>query len=81
VIRKNLGVRLEAGKIEFHGILIVSADGSTRIPVEDESTRIRFSFQCNPLGLVSDESAHQIADDLSRGFALGKIGEYEWHAD
>jgi hypothetical protein len=81
VIRKNLGVRLEAGKIKFAGILIVSADGSTRIPVDAENERIPFSFQCNPPDLVSDESAQRIADELSRGFGMGKVGEVEWRAD
>jgi hypothetical protein len=81
VIRKDSGLKREVGKIKFHGILIVSADGSTRIPVDDENNRTPFSFQCNPPGLISDEAAQRIADELSRGFGMGKVGEDEWRAD
>jgi hypothetical protein len=33
------------------------------------------SFQCKPPGFVSEETAQRIADDLSRGFSKGKVGE------
>jgi hypothetical protein len=78
VIRKDFVARRTAGTIEFRGIMVGSADG---VPVNDEINRIPYSFQCNPRGLVSDESAQCIADELSRGFDKGKIGEIEWRTD
>jgi hypothetical protein len=80
VIRKDLGKKRKVGEIEFRGIMVASADGPAHIPVDGESNQVH-SYQCNPPGLVSDESAQRIAGDLSRGFDMGKIGEDEWRAD
>jgi hypothetical protein len=80
VIRTHLGVRREAGQIEFRGIPLTCGDGSTRIPVTAERKQVPFSFQCNPPGFVSDQTARQIAAEISCGFGNGKIGDDEWSA-
>jgi hypothetical protein len=58
------GIR-EERQIEFHGIAVTCG-------------RVPFSFQCTPPGVVSDETARRIADDLSCGFGVGEIGGIEW---
>jgi hypothetical protein len=65
VTRTGPNGRREEDQIEFHGIAVTCG-------------RVPFSFQCTPPGVVSDETARCIADQLSYGFGVGKIGEIEW---
>lgn len=71
-------VRVEAGTVDFRGIRVTRADGTTKIPLDANSRPVPFSSKCNPSGIIREDEALRIAEALFRNEVRGTIDSCEW---
>jgi hypothetical protein len=71
-------VRIEEGTVDFRGVRVTRADGTTKVPLDANSQPVRFSYECNPSDIIREDEALRIAEALSRNEVRGTLDSYEW---
>jgi hypothetical protein len=79
-------VSRHVGTFHFRGVKVRTADGSLRVPVANsEIVPLTCAFKLYPPASLSrarvEELAQRIADELSTGRGIGRIGGYGWNVE
>ncbi len=82
IIRESEAVAEILGYIDFQGLVIQNADGSSNIPVDKQVNRIPFRYRTNPPNLIVKQEMETIAEQLSRGMVRADMdGGREWRIE
>jgi len=71
--------RAERGTITYDHIPLTLPSGATRYFLDPEGKmQTSFTYSCEPEDILSPELILEIANAISQGVGIGRVGHYRW---
>ncbi len=79
--RREGGLMAEAGILEFYGVPVTKADGSSWIEFDSLGGPRAGQVRLQPAGIATGSEIRAINHALSRNEVRGQAGRFEWRAE